>query len=170
MLVFGALAFAPIGVEELYDNYAAARKRRREQQAEAGKQRQHAPAAGLPPRTDLYVLGPPPFMHSVYRVLNELRDKTPARYQEVVEHLPKVVFDSSLESAGRSDGRFSLDGSGHIYRGGGWYTVNDYDAFRYIFLHEVGHNVCGKQRDDWSEDAADGYAAMVISEMAVSNQ
>src|SRR4051794_550138 len=61
LLVLGALAFAPIGVEELCTNYANVRKRRRGKQAAADKQRQYAAAAGLPLRTDLYVLGPPPF-------------------------------------------------------------------------------------------------------------
>lgn len=40
--------------------------------------------AGLALRTDLHIVGPPEFMRSTYRVLDELKDKAPDRYQEVM--------------------------------------------------------------------------------------
>jgi hypothetical protein len=176
VLILAPPAFAPMVIDGLCDRYKWARERKREnlqkaeilreiQRKHEERRREHAAAAGLPVRTDLYVVGPPPFMHTVYRVLDELRAAAPRRYHEAVTYLPKAVFDSSLEVAGRADGLFAYDGSGHIDRGGGWYTYNDYDAFRHTFLHEVGHNVRGKQRDDWSEDAANEYAATVIWEL-----
>jgi hypothetical protein len=170
LLIFGLVAATPITAQGLWERYAYARKRKREHRRVLERRKKYSDAAGLPLRTDLHIVGPPPFMHSVYRVLDELKEKSPRRYSEAVTYLPEAVFDSSLQLAGRADGRFSLDGSGHIDRGGGWYSRNDYDSFRHTFLHEVGHNVCGKQRDDWSEDAANGYAAMVTQELLWSSK
>jgi hypothetical protein len=119
------------------------------------------------------ILGDRQFTQTVERILQELKDHAPRRYREAVGFLPTafqfdpVNFDYwelyrrngtvhgyvSKPFAGRSDGDFALSG------------YEDYYYFRHVFLHEVGHCVRGRQNDDWSEDAAEGYAAMVEREL-----
>ena len=117
-------------------------------------------------RTSLPIQGHAQFRASVEQVLQELREHVPHRYREVIEYLPRAVYNPSSSYDGLSDGSFSLDGSG-ISRsvGGGRYTRNDYERFRFVFLHEVGHNVHGELYNDWSQDAANAYAQQVIAEL-----
>lgn len=103
-------------------------------------------------RTTLPISGPPQFEQAVYRVLNELKANAPHRYQEVLEYLPKAEYDASLGGWSYSDGRFGIDGS-------------NYGSFRWVFLHEVGHNVRGEQWNNWSEEAASTYANQVCTEL-----
>lgn len=99
------------------------------------------------------VEGPPQFIAAVDGLLTQLRERTPQRYEEVITYLPKAVYDPSILSIpahGLADGRFAIDGTDPF--------------FRFVFLHEVGHNVHGKQFDDWSENAANAYAHTVLQE------
>jgi hypothetical protein len=101
----------------------------------------------------LPIVGPPPFSSAVCRLLSELSERAPDRFQDVLTHLPMAVYDPSIRSVqadGRADGRFAVDG-------------RDYDRFRFAFLHEVGHNVAGKVRNDWSKNAADDYAHAAVA-------
>jgi hypothetical protein len=104
-------------------------------------------------REPFWVDGPPQFVAAVDHLLTQLRERTPHRYEEVITYLPKAVYDPSILSIpahGLADGRFAMDGTEPY--------------FRFIFLHEVGHTVHGKQFGDWSEDAATAYAHTVIHE------
>jgi hypothetical protein len=104
----------------------------------------------------LPVVGPPAFTFAVCRVLSELSERAPHRFREALIHLPMVIYDPSIRSVqadGRADGRFAVDGC-------------DYDRFRFAFLHEAGHNVAGRVRNDWSEDAADDYAHAVVAALS----
>jgi hypothetical protein len=102
------------------------------------------------------VVGPPPFRFAVCRSLSELSERAPHRFQEALTYLPMAAYDPSIRDVrtdGRADGRFAVDGC-------------DYDRFRFAFLREAGHNVAGRVRNDWSEDAADDYAHAVVAELS----
>jgi hypothetical protein len=125
----------------------------------------YTPQEGYVGRLVLPVEGTPQFEASTRRVLTELLNCTPERYNEVVIYLPQAVYDPNLVHPeaddrnprrlhGRSDGYFGRDGSGLSYY-----------FFRYVFLHEVGHNVMWACCNDRSEEAADAYADMVLREM-----
>ena len=106
-------------------------------------------------KDQLPVVGPFSFTSAVCRLLGELSERAPHRFQEALTHLPIAVYDPSIGSGridGRADGRFSVDGA-------------DYDRSRSAFLHVTGHNVAGKVRNDWSEGAADEYARGVLGEL-----
>ncbi len=106
-------------------------------------------------RAGFPILGSDQFQTTVNRVLDELEQRTPNRYREVLEYLPKAEYDPSIihiPAHGLSDGRFSLDGS-------------DYGYFRWVFLHEVGHQVEGLNNHNWSQEAANTYANQVIAEI-----
>lgn len=118
-----------------------------------------------PGRTQLPVSGPPSFVAAVNRVLDELRERAPHRYAEVLTYLTQARHAPELRSmtapyqlvAGRSDGLFSIDGT-------------DYPSLRFAFLHEVGHNVRGEFVDGrprrlGSEEEANHYAETVIREL-----
>jgi hypothetical protein len=101
------------------------------------------------------VLGPPPFTAAVCRLLSELSERAPQRFREALTHLPMAVYDPSIGSErtdGRVDGRFAVDG-------------RDYDRLRIAILREAGHNVAGKVRNNWSEDAADEYVRAVVAHL-----
>jgi hypothetical protein len=101
------------------------------------------------------VVGPPTFRSAVCRLLSELSERAPDRFRETLTHLPMAVYDPSVggvQADGRADGRFAVEGG-------------DYDRFRAAFLFEAGHNVAGKVRNDWSDDAADEYARAGLAEL-----
>jgi hypothetical protein len=98
--------------------------------------------------------GKPWFGIMVNKVLDELEQKAPEHYTETLAYLEKAEYSESiLPNSGRSDGLFSMDGTG------------DYGFFRFVFLHEVAHRVKGLTNGDWSEDAANAYAEMVVAEL-----
>jgi hypothetical protein len=94
--------------------------------------------------------GNPQFSPGVNRILDELEQKVPEHFREVLEYLPKAEYNASLGGYSYSDGRFSIDAS-------------RYENFRWVFLHEAGHNIRGKQNNDWSEEAANDYANQVTA-------
>jgi hypothetical protein len=118
------------------------------------------------------VVGPIAFQRSVERVLDELLQHVPRRYEEVLMYLPKAEYDTSLvyAAAAISSGLFAIDGSGRSIF---FYTVeqrkitvkNTYAYFLYVFLHETGHNVEYYRHRDQSEFAATRYANQVLCEM-----
>ena len=65
-------------------------------------------------------------------------------------YVPSLLNEGA---AGRSDGTFAVDGS-------------DYYYFRELFLHDVGHCVEVEFNADYSEDAANAYANMVVAELS----
>ncbi len=116
-------------------------------------------------RSILPISGPLPFRQSVKRILKELETHAPHRYRQVLGFLPKAEYTTRhSDFAGRSDGLFTIDGSGDNST-----QRNTYEWFRFVFLHEVGHNVKGEQENDWSEDAANAYAHRVTSELNHAN-
>ncbi len=115
--------------------------------------RQH-PASGR----EWHIEGPPAFREAVNRVLNELQRTAPHRYQEALTYLGRAVYDPDAvarryrDAWAVSDGTFAIDGT-------------NYEHFILVFLHEVGHNVAGQTRGDWSEVAAYSYAVEVLREL-----
>ncbi len=115
-----------------------------------------------PTRADPFVIiGPYAFVQSVLAVLADLRSTNPPRYAEALWYLPRAFYwpdnlkrKHPSEAAADSDGDFAVD-----------VESLGYDGFRFIFLHEAGHNVMGTTRTDWSEAAANAYAAMVLAEL-----
>lgn len=115
------------------------------------------------------------FALSVLGVLTILRDILPHRYQEAITYLPHVQYDPNLKSWGRSDGSFSLQGfpkyTKRKYMGEEETeeehkkAMKDFERFQWVYLHEVGHNICIKQNGDRSEKAANAYADMVMQEL-----
>jgi hypothetical protein len=116
-------------------------------------------------RSSLPITGPPQFRESVERVLKELREEAPHRYREVLGYLPKAEYAPGNPFAGRSDGLFTIDGGGDIPMGNGHHRANSYEYFRFVFLHEVGHNIAMQQKNDSSEEAANAYADKVVKEV-----
>ena len=118
-----------------------------------GNTRAHAPWAAVT------IDGPPPFRAAVERVLAELHAKAPHRYQEVLRYFPHVSYDPALlllRAQGTSDGRFALDA-----------TTVEYERFRWILLHEVGHRVGRRPyQEARSEAAASEYANVVTQELS----
>ncbi len=115
----------------------------------------------------MLIVGPEEFCISVDRVLTELKHEAPRRYLEALAYLPKAKYRKNLSArrgnesvSGRSDGYFSVDGSGDNTK-----QLNTYEWFRFVFLHEVGHNV-GYRINDYSENYANNYAKQVISEIS----
>jgi hypothetical protein len=104
------------------------------------------------PQTGLKLAGPPEFISTVQKIMKQLRELAPHRYREVQEFLPQAVYDpeSITPHLGRSDGIFG---------------VKDFGSLRNILLHEVGHNVCMRRHEDSSEEGANRYSRMVISEL-----
>lgn len=106
--------------------------------------------------------GPPQFIASVNRILEELRIYDPLAYQDAIGFLSKAEYDASLNSCSFAGGRFGIDGS-------------DYTRFRYVFLHEVGHciGMQNKNRPFYkpqftlsgyrSEEEADAYAWEILA-------
>ncbi|HEU5376683.1 MAG TPA: hypothetical protein VFV38_14705 [Ktedonobacteraceae bacterium] len=116
-------------------------------------------------RDYLPISGPPQFRQTVERVLQELREKAPHRYLQAIRYLPKAEYTTDSQHsyfAGRSDGLFTLDGSGDIPG----HKRNDYDTFRHTFLHEVGHCFyIHSPMNSHSEDWANIYADDVLKEL-----
>lgn len=118
----------------------------------------------------LPVIGPPQFQKTVERVLTELREYVPHRFREALAFLPKAEYVERSEEykfAGRADGLFTLDGTGHIPLGNGMYRKNEYADFLYIFLHELGHCIgrTSATAPYHSEEEADAYAFLVQQEI-----
>lgn len=106
------------------------------------------------------VIGPELFTQTANAVIEELRTKLHHRYRELNEFMPQIRYDpGSLEPGvlARSGGLFSIDGS-------------DYRQFRWVLLHELGHNYHQKYFSDSSEKAANDYADMVLREMEYFEQ
>ncbi len=165
-VVFGIMAaigycIGEVTIAKAWKGYELAQKKL-EAEKKFNLHKEAALKAGLAPRTDLHIVGPPEFMCSTYRLLDELKDKAPNRYQEVIQYLPQAVYESYLfpSASGTSCGEFSLDGSGNDIG-----QVNTYERFRFVFLHETGHNVKTNQNHDRSQEEADEYAHQVIREL-----
>jgi hypothetical protein len=123
-------------------------------------------------RKSLPICGDQQFTQTVERVLQELKNNAPNRYQEAIGFLPEAWYFDPIHFdyfglfnrngsvagyikepfAGRSDGRFSIDGS-------------DYYYFRRVFLHEVGHCVHIVRDDNHSEEVANNYRDQVLREL-----
>lgn len=100
------------------------------------------------------IAGPPQFIDAVQRLVSEARELAPHRYREALEFFPHAFYtpERRHEFAGRSDGLFSIDGS-------------DYEFFRWVFWHEVGHCVCYHNNHDLSQESANAYADTVVREL-----
>lgn len=103
--------------------------------------------------------GPRTFVDAVALLLAELRERLPLRHEQALSCLPGATFDperlqrENAGAAARADGIFAVDGS-------------DYEFFRWVFLHEVGHGVRG---DAAGERAANQYADQVVEELTSSS-
>jgi energy-coupling factor transporter ATP-binding protein EcfA2 len=117
-----------------------------------------APRQQPAPRRAWHIEGRPRFRDAVDRVLDELQRNAPHRYQEALAYLGRAVYDPDAVNRryqnawAVSDGTFAIDGT-------------NYEHFILVFLHEVGHNVAGMARGDWSEEAAYAYAVEVLREL-----
>jgi hypothetical protein len=115
------------------------------------------PYLGDTSRTELPISGPPEFVRAVRQILGELHSRAPHRYAEVLRALPMAKFvagdPATTGYMARSDGLFLTKGE-------------DYSSFRYIFLHEVGHNVGRLMHQDNSEQFANDYANRVLAEIS----
>lgn len=156
-LSFGHLAIVPVArSERAYDQ-----QRRRELTVETERrrarygsvEREHRAPHSKPIRIE----GPPQFISDVESVLAELQSWQSQRYREAVAAFSQVVYDPTRlrgEAWARSDGVFGIHSG-----------IVGADAFRAVFLHEVGHTVAIRQRGDHSEEAAEAYAASVLAEL-----
>lgn len=107
------------------------------------------------------------FQKTVEDVLVEMKSKVPYRYTEVMRFLKKAEYVPKFaeEFSGRSDGLFTIDGSGNGT------VLNSPEWFRHVFLHEVGHCVTfwlygyRTMNKQTREDKANQYADQVMEEM-----
>ncbi|HLW02684.1 MAG TPA: hypothetical protein VKT82_28780 [Ktedonobacterales bacterium] len=107
------------------------------------------------------------FQKTVEDVLAEMKSKVPYRYTEVMRFFDKAEYVPKFaeEFSGRSDGLFTIDGSGNGTR------LNSPEWFRHVFLHEVGHRVTfwlygyHTMDNQTMEDKANQYADQVMEEM-----
>lgn len=106
------------------------------------------------------------FQKAVEDVLAEMKSKVSYRYTEVMRFLKKAEYVPKFtEFSGRSDGLFTIDGSGNGTH------LNSPEWFRHVFLHEVGHCVNywlygnRSMNKEISEERADSYAGQVMEEM-----
>lgn len=106
------------------------------------------------------IKGTQTFIDNVRFILKELYEYLPERYGQAIRCLPEVVYSQNplygrdgRRVLARSDGKFAIDGS------------ENFGNFRHIFLHEIGHKWCGKQYNDWSEQAAEQYSQTVLAEL-----
>ena len=144
------LCLAWVGTVHLIDTHIAAQHRRAYEQRPLPEKLRRKRAA-------FYIIGPSSFIAMVNRVLDELEQKAPEHYREALEYLPKAEYvnrSGTYTFDGRSDGLFTLDGTG------------DYGWFRFVFLHETGHDINMVEHNDDSEEAANSYAHMVVAKVA----
>ena len=100
------------------------------------------------------IIGNNAFQALINRILDELKEKAPDYYEQVLEYLPKAEFSTSiLPSIGRSDGLFALN------------ELTPYNVARFCFLHEAAHGVYILQHGDVSENAANDYAAKCVAKI-----
>ncbi len=82
--------------------------------------------------------------------------KVPRILQEVVEYLPKIEWDETLNNGNSwkvlSNGMFGYD-------------LSDEDTRLFVIAHETGHVIHQKQNNDSSEEAANRYAHEVMIEL-----
>jgi hypothetical protein len=108
----------------------------------------HSPCIGRS-RAAFPVVGSPSFVSAMNKVLDELEQKVPYAYRDLLDYLPCAVYApevlSPLGLQGRSDGLFAVDGTQYV-------------NLRWLALHETGHNIYGKKYGDWSEQSANCYA------------
>jgi hypothetical protein len=116
--------------------------------------RQYMPHRLQPPFSDtnsgFTVTGPKVFIAAFDRLFAELRLKAPEELETVLQSLPQAKYRRFISVSGRTDGRFSLNGS-------------DYEALRFAVLHQVGHCVYGE-----SEELANKYASLVLDKIGAS--
>ena len=125
---------------------------------------------------DLPVEGPPSFQAMVTTILQELQTSDPPRYREAVTYLPQAVWQADLtpscDCVANSAGYFGTLAPPEV---GSFLWWRAYANFRFVFLHEVGHNVHRDSR--WGplyhfrpiqcrvETHADDYAIQVLGEL-----
>lgn len=108
-----------------------------------GRSREHFP-----------IQGDASFVALINRILDELNEKAPDYYEQVLEYLPAVAHDISiLPNIGRSDGLFTFSEN------------TPYHFARFVLMHECGHNVYILQHGDDSEAMANDYAAKAVAKI-----
>ncbi len=106
--------------------------------------------------------GPKCFVSAVRRFERELTDAGEnlvaafANHIPIVRYAPRVLTREHPDGAmARADGLFAIDGS-------------DYEYFRWVFLHEIGHHVCRGLNRWASEDKANRFARTMARRLARS--
>lgn len=120
----------------------------------------------FPGRPNLPIIGPRHFVKAVTAILDELEEKAPYRYQQVVENLPQAKYDPEEVKRTHSDKHEAH--AGGVFANDGSHP----DAFMYLLLHETGHNVAGHYKSPGSElsvrvkeEQAHAYAELVFAEL-----
>ena len=100
--------------------------------------------------------GPGIFVSAVRRFENQLLNSSVDLLSECVVYIPVVRYAPRIlarehpdGAAARADGLFAIDGS-------------DYEYFRWVFLHEIGHHACRGTRRWAGEEAADEFARKTL--------
>jgi hypothetical protein len=96
------------------------------------------------------ISGPPMFMTAVDQLMQELELRDPNSYETMTKYMKQIVHYSQLKVAADSRGVFKLDG-------------NDYEALRYMILHELGHS-CGHH----DEGSADRFADNILERIGAA--
>src|SRR6266446_543495 len=109
-----------------------------------------------PSQREVAVEGPPSFESAVKQLFGELQCCAPEGYHDAVRLMPRLTYaPGCLESShvfavlATADGAFAIDGS-------------DYELFRWVFLHELGHNVAIEKGLGSGELAANRYADKMV--------
>jgi len=143
-----------------------AREREQEEQRRESERRRAENRSAMEIWTELPIPteGPPAFVESIQRAFSVLHERAPHRYEEAKEYLPKARWAPEIR-APRANGHSVVANSGGNFA----ITMqeNGEEYFVWVFAHEVGHNVAGRQRGDHSEEAANAYADQVVREVGM---
>jgi hypothetical protein len=139
----GALGIYAYGIEQGKKQIKEWRQREEEEKERQERQKieekEQIEKYGLFGKRDtLPIEGHPEFVSNIERVIEEAKDRAPHRYEEAIKYFPKAKYEPSSEYDGRSDGLFSIDGTGNIPTGGGYYKVKYICTPAKLFLARSG--------------------------------
>jgi hypothetical protein len=104
-------------------------------------------------------VGPTTFVMAVRKLERELKLVQPKMLRQFISYFPVVTYAPGFldrehrdGATARADGLFAIDGS-------------DYDFFRWVFLHELGHHACRTSRRWGSESDANRFARQWVKKI-----
>ena len=122
-----------------------------------------APPESLALQHPVQIRGSERFISDVQRVLSELQEFAPERYEQVITLMPRIELRPD-----RLADYTDPAGYGRMQRDSAAYGKEYWEAYRrwkWDFLHEAGHLAAGRLRGDWRDEKANRWANMVMAEI-----